>query len=98
MSKAAMWSATNGLRFQLQAQKTQVIRLLVGMIDTPMSSRWDVPKVSAGSVIAQAYDGVAEGAVEALADEPTRDLKAMLSLKGEELYPMLHEQLALFKA
>lgn len=97
VSKAAMWSVTNGLRFQLQAQKTQVIGLLVGMIDTPMSSRWDVPKVSAASVVAQAYDGVAEGAMEVLADDVTRGLKSMLSMKGEELYPMLHEQLASFK-
>jgi NAD(P)-dependent dehydrogenase (short-subunit alcohol dehydrogenase family) len=97
VSKAAMWSATNGLRFQLQDQKTQVIGLLVGMIDTPMSSRWDVPKVSAASVVAQAYDGVADGAMEILADETTRGLKSMLSLKGEELYPMLHAQLASFK-
>lgn len=97
VSKAAMWSATNGLRFQLQAQKTQVIGLLVGMIDTPMSSAWDVPKVSAASVAEQAYDGVADGAMEVLADETTRGLKSMLSMKGEELYPMLHEQLASFK-
>ncbi|WEK03812.1 MAG: SDR family oxidoreductase [Candidatus Devosia phytovorans] len=98
VSKAAMWSATNGLRFQLQAQKTQVIGLLVGMVDTPMSSRWDVPKVSPASVVAQAYDGVVDGAMEILADEQTRGLKTMLSLKGEELYPMLHQQLASFKA
>jgi NAD(P)-dependent dehydrogenase (short-subunit alcohol dehydrogenase family) len=38
VSKAAMWSATNGLRFQLQSQNVQVIGLLVGMIDTPMSA------------------------------------------------------------
>jgi NAD(P)-dependent dehydrogenase (short-subunit alcohol dehydrogenase family) len=97
VSKAALWSATNGLRFQLQGQYTQVIGLLVGMIDTPMGSRWDVPKVSAASVVAQAYDGVANGAMEVLADETTRGLKSMLNLKGEELYPMLHEQLAFFK-
>lgn len=97
VSKAAMWSATNGLRFQLQGQNTQVIGLLVGMIDTPMAARWDVSKVSAASVVAQAYDGVAQGAMEVLADESTRGLKAMLNMKGEELYPMLHEQLAFFK-
>lgn len=74
-----------------------VIGLLVGMIDTPMGSRWDVPKVSAASVVAQAYDGVANGAMEVLADKTTRGLKSMLNLRGEELYPMLHEQLAFFK-
>jgi NAD(P)-dependent dehydrogenase (short-subunit alcohol dehydrogenase family) len=38
-SKAAMWSATNALRFALQGQGTQVVGLLVGMVDTPMSAR-----------------------------------------------------------
>lgn len=97
VSKAAMWAATNSLRFQLRGQNTQVVGLLVGMIDTPMSSRWDVPKVSTADVVAQAYDGVANGAMEILADEPTRGLKSMLNMKGEELYPMLHEQFASFK-
>ena len=97
-SKAAMWSATNALRVQLREQHTQVIGLLVGMVDTPMSARWDVPKVSAASVVAQAYDGVADGALEVLADEPTRDLKSRLSTPAEELYPWFDEQLAGFVA
>ncbi|CAM3312237.1 SDR family oxidoreductase [Kibdelosporangium persicum] len=95
-SKAAMWSATNALRAQLRPRGTQVIGLLVGMVDTPMSARWDVPKVSAESVVAQAYDAVADGSIEVLADETTRDLKSRLSTKAEELYPWLDEQLASF--
>ncbi|GIF18246.1 NAD(P)-dependent dehydrogenase (short-subunit alcohol dehydrogenase family) [Actinoplanes tereljensis] len=95
-SKAAMWSATNALRFELRGQKTQVIALLVGMIDTPMSARWDVPKVSAQSVVAQAYDAVADGSIEVLADDQTRYLKSRLNTKAEELYPWLDEQLASF--
>jgi NAD(P)-dependent dehydrogenase (short-subunit alcohol dehydrogenase family) len=97
-SKAAMWSATNALRVQLQGQGTQVIALLVGMIDTPMSARWDVPKVSPESVVAQAYDGVADGAIEILADDSTRELKSRLSTPAEELYPWLDELLAGFAA
>ena len=93
-SKAAMWSATNALRTELRGQGTQVIGLLVGMIDTPMSARWDVPKVTAASVVAQAYDAVADGSIEVLADEPTRDLKSRLNTKAEELYPWLDEQIA----
>jgi NAD(P)-dependent dehydrogenase (short-subunit alcohol dehydrogenase family) len=93
-SKAAMWSATNALRTELRGQGTQVIGLLVGMIDTPMSARWDVPKVSAASVVAQAYDAVADGSIEVLADEPTRDLKSRLNTRAEELYPWLDEQIA----
>ena len=93
-SKAAMWSATNALRTELRGQGTQVIGLLVGMIDTPMSARWDVPKVSAASVVAQAYDAVADGSIEVLADEPTRYLKSRMNTKAEELYPWLDEQIA----
>lgn len=92
-SKAAMWSATNALRVALKGQNTHVVGLLVGMIDTPMSARWDIPKVSAASVVAKAYDGIAEGLLEILADEPTQGLKAMLNMKGEELYPWMDEQL-----
>jgi NAD(P)-dependent dehydrogenase (short-subunit alcohol dehydrogenase family) len=95
-SKAAMWSATNALRAQLEGQGTQVIGLLVGMIDTPMSKRWDVPKVSTQSVVAQAYDGVADGSIEILADETTRGLKTMMSTKAEEFYPWVHEQIRSF--
>jgi NAD(P)-dependent dehydrogenase (short-subunit alcohol dehydrogenase family) len=95
-SKAAMWSATNALRSELRGQGTQVIGLLVGMIDTPMSARWDVPKVSAASVVAQAYDAVADGSIEVLADDQTRYLKSRLNTRAEELYPWLDEQLASF--
>jgi NAD(P)-dependent dehydrogenase (short-subunit alcohol dehydrogenase family) len=93
-SKAAMWSATNALRVQLRGQGTHVIGLLVGMIDTPMTAGWDVEKVTPASVVAQAYDAVADGSLEVLADEPTRGLKARLSTRGEELYPWFDEQIA----
>lgn len=97
-SKAAMWSATNALRLQLRAQGTHVVGLIVGMIDTPMTAGWDVPKVSAASVVGQAYDAVGDGALEVLADETTRDLKTRLSTPAEELYPWLDEQIAALTA
>ncbi|GAB2571345.1 SDR family oxidoreductase [Microlunatus antarcticus] len=93
-SKAAMWSATNALRLQLRGQGTHVVGLLVGMIDTPMTAGWDVPKVTPESVVAQAYDAVGDGTLEVLADEVTRDLKSRLNTRGEELYPWLDEQVA----
>jgi len=92
-SKAAMWSATNALRAALKSQGTHVIGLLVGMIDTPMTARWDVPKVSAASVVDKAYDGIADGALEILADDSATELKSRLSMKGEALYPWMDEQL-----
>jgi len=88
-----MWSATNALRVALKSQGTQVVGLLVGMIDTPMSARWDFPKVSAESVVTKTYDGLAAGLIKILADESTQQLKSLLSMKGEELYPVMEEQL-----
>ncbi|KDM68757.1 MULTISPECIES: SDR family oxidoreductase [unclassified Acidiphilium] len=95
-SKAAAWSATNGLRFALEAQGTQVVGVLVGMIDTPMSAHFNVPKSSPASVVAEVYDGIAAGVIEVIADDQTRDLKSRLSTKAEELYPWLHGALRAF--
>jgi NAD(P)-dependent dehydrogenase (short-subunit alcohol dehydrogenase family) len=97
-SKAAMWSATNALRLQLEPQGTQVVSLLVGMIDTPMAARWDVPKVTPESVVTQAYDGIEAGLLEILADDGTRFVKSRLSQSAEEFYPWVHAQLAGFVA
>lgn len=95
-SKAALWAATNALRLALEQQGTHVVGVLVGMIDTPMSARWDVPKVSPADVVAQTFDGIASGALEILADDEARQLKAALSTPAEQLYPFLHEQLRSF--
>lgn len=92
-SKAAMWSATNALRAALEGQRTQVVGLIVGMVDTPMTAQWDMPKVSADSVVTQAYDGIAAGLIEILADETSQGIKSQLSNKAEAFYPWIHEQL-----
>jgi len=95
-SKAALWSATNALRFALEGQGTQVVGLLVGMIDTQMAENYNVPKSHPASVVAQAYDGIAAGALEILADDLTRDLKSRLNTRGEEYFPWMHAQLRSF--
>ncbi|WP_296391579.1 SDR family NAD(P)-dependent oxidoreductase [Williamsia sp.] len=90
-SKAAMWSATNGLRSALRGQGTHVIGLQVGMIDTPMAARWDVPKVTPESVVTQAYDAVRDGSIEVIADDWTGMVKARMSDSAEEFYPWIDE-------
>jgi NAD(P)-dependent dehydrogenase (short-subunit alcohol dehydrogenase family) len=97
-SKAALWSATNALRLALLGQDTQVVGLQVGMVDTAMGARWDVPKVDPADVVAQAYDAIARGDLEVLADDTTRVVKGRLGEPAEQLYPWLHEQLAGFSA
>jgi NAD(P)-dependent dehydrogenase (short-subunit alcohol dehydrogenase family) len=96
-SKAAMWSATNALRVELAAQQTTVTALFVGMVDTPMSARWDLPKVSATSVVEQAYDGVVDGAYEVLADADSLDIKSRLSGRSEDLNAHLAQLLSDFQ-
>jgi NAD(P)-dependent dehydrogenase (short-subunit alcohol dehydrogenase family) len=97
-SKAAMWSATNALRAELGTQKIIVTALFVGMIDTPMTARVDVPKVSAASVVEQAYDGVATGAAEVLADDNSRIVKSLLGDTPEAFNVHLAEAFNAFLA
>jgi NAD(P)-dependent dehydrogenase (short-subunit alcohol dehydrogenase family) len=96
-SKAAAWSATNALRLELAPQHTTVTAVLVGMIDTAMSARWDVPKVSAESVVAQAYDGVVTGTFEVLADDNSRWVKTLLGGPAEDLNAAIEEAMRGFE-
>jgi NAD(P)-dependent dehydrogenase (short-subunit alcohol dehydrogenase family) len=93
-SKAAAWSASNAMRIDLAAQGTAVTGLIVGMIDTAMSAQFDVPKSDPADIVAQAYDGVATGALEVLADEDSRTVKALLSGPVEAVDAALAESLA----
>lgn len=78
-SKSAAWGLTNGLRNELRAQKTQVLGLHVGFIDTDLTRGFDVPKISPELVVACTFDGLEAGADEVLADEFTQQVKQGLS-------------------
>ncbi|OFJ54162.1 SDR family oxidoreductase [Mycolicibacterium grossiae] len=93
-SKAAAWSASNAMRIELAAQGTTVTGLIVGMIDTAMGARFDLPKSNPADVVAQAYDGVATGAFEVLADEDSRTVKSLLSGPVEAVDAVLADALA----
>lgn len=80
-------------RGELAQQKTSVTGLIVGMVDTAMSARWDIPKVSPEGVVEQGYDGVVSGAFEVYADDDSRDVKGRLSGSSEELNAYLAERL-----
>lgn len=79
VSKSAAWSLTNGLRHELSAQKTQVVGLHVGYIDTDMTRDFDAPKTPPAEVARIAFDAVEAGEVEVSVDEPTREVKKGLS-------------------
>jgi NAD(P)-dependent dehydrogenase (short-subunit alcohol dehydrogenase family) len=84
-SKAAIWSATNSLRSELAAQRTQVVGVHAGFIDTDMVSEIAADKTSAAEVARRIVDGVEDGALEVLADDISVDVKAALSGPVENL-------------
>jgi NAD(P)-dependent dehydrogenase (short-subunit alcohol dehydrogenase family) len=79
VSKAAVWSLSNALRHDLQAQGTQVLTLHMGFVDTDLADGIDQPKSTPEAIVARAYDALEAGASEVLADELTQRVKAGLS-------------------
>src|SRR6516225_9974386 len=84
-SKAALWSATNSLRIELEKQGTLVTGVHLGYTDTEMTSAFDVPKNDPRDVARQVVDGIERGDAEVLADDFTRHFKAALSGPVEAL-------------
>ena len=78
-SKSAAWGVTNGLRQELREQKTQVVGMHVGFVDTDLTRGFDVPKSSPEVIVARTFDALEAGAEEVLADEQTRAVKQGLS-------------------
>jgi NAD(P)-dependent dehydrogenase (short-subunit alcohol dehydrogenase family) len=74
-SKSAAWSLTNALRHELAAQKTQVLALHMGYVDTDLTRGLDAPKSSPELIVARALDGLESGADEVLADDITLHVK-----------------------
>jgi NAD(P)-dependent dehydrogenase (short-subunit alcohol dehydrogenase family) len=84
-SKAAIWSATNSLRIELEPQGTLVTSVHLGYTDTDMTAGFDVPKNDPRQVAGAIFDGVERGESEVLADDLTRQVKASLSGPVEAL-------------
>ena len=79
VSKAAAWSATNGLRAQLHDRGITVSALHVGYMETDLTAHLDVPKADPRDIARIAADGIIAGDYEILADETSRSVKAQLS-------------------
>lgn len=78
-SKAALWSATNTLRVELESQGILVTGVHVGYIDTDMVKGLDVPKLTPSAVAEKILDGLERGETEILVDDLSRQVKAALS-------------------
>ena len=79
LSKSAAWALTNGLRTELRPQGTLVSALHMGFVDTDLVRGFDVPKMTAQDVAAQALAGVAAGAEEVLAGTRAQEFKRGLT-------------------
>jgi NAD(P)-dependent dehydrogenase (short-subunit alcohol dehydrogenase family) len=78
-SKSAAWSLTNALRNELAAQRTQVLALHMGYVDTDLTRGFDVPKANPEAIVKRALDGLESGLDEVLADELTVQVKRALT-------------------
>lgn len=78
-SKAAAWAATNALRSALRGQKTQVVALHAGYIDTDMVRGVDARKSAPEDVVQRALAALEAGEDEVLADELSQQVKRGLS-------------------
>jgi NAD(P)-dependent dehydrogenase (short-subunit alcohol dehydrogenase family) len=86
-SKSAAWSLTNSLRTELAVQKTQVLGLHMGYVDTDLTRGFEVAKASPEEIVRHALDGLEAGADEVLADEITRQVKAGMTAPRPSYLP-----------
>lgn len=86
VAKAAEWNMTNGVRVELAGQGTLVQGVHLAAAGTGMMAGSDVPKIDPAEVARAALDGVRNGAVEVLVDDPSRFVKAALAGDPAQLY------------
>lgn len=87
VTKAALWSMTNGIRIELRTQGTLVVGVHAGFIDTRQTIGVDGAKHPPDHVATLVLDAVESGSEEVLADERTRTIKAALSDDLSLIYP-----------
>lgn len=85
-SKAALWSATDSMRLELEPQGVQVLGVYMSYVDTDMTAGIEAPKTSAQDVARQVLAGLEAGASEVLADDTARNARARLHLPVQQRY------------
>src|SRR4051812_9446315 len=77
-SKSAAWSFTNALRSELRNQKTLVLGLHVGFMDTAMTKGFEMKKTDPRLVAQAALSAIESGKEEVLVDDFTKEVKRSL--------------------
>ena len=88
-TKAAFWSQTNGIRLELIDRGIGVTGLHMGYVETDMTTAVTAPKENPADIAKAALDGIETGALEVLADETARQVKAGLPDDLNNFYPQL---------
>ncbi len=78
MSKAALWSATDAMRLELEPRGVHVVGVYVGYVDTGLSAGAAVVRSDPADVVRQVLDGIENGDVEILTDDLTRAVRPSL--------------------
>ena len=78
-TKSAAWALTNGMRHALREQRTQVVAMHVGFVDTDLVRDIEIQKSPPAVVVARTLDALEAGAEEVLADAVARQVKRGLS-------------------
>lgn len=77
-SKAAEWSLTMAIRFELREQGTLVVGVHAGYIDTDMAAEVSAPKSRPESVVGRVLAGIENNEEEILADDRARSVHSEL--------------------
>ena len=85
-TKAALWSISNALREELKSQKTQVMSLHVGYMDTDMVKEVDAPKSDPQHVAATTLEDAEKGESEVLFDDAAKYAKSLASGPVDDLH------------
>jgi len=79
VTKSAAWSLTNGTRNELRDQKTQVLGVHVGYIDTDLTRGITAPKLAPDDVARSILAALEAGEDEVVVDERSRQVRSGLS-------------------
>jgi NAD(P)-dependent dehydrogenase (short-subunit alcohol dehydrogenase family) len=77
-SKAAALSATQGIRAELASQKTLVVGVMPGTVDTGMSKHFPPPKVAPEEVVRAALQAVVDEVEDVYPGEQAQEMQAQL--------------------
>ena len=84
-SKAALHSLTQGLRGVLAAQKTTVIGVYPGPVDTRMTDGLEMPKASAESVAQEILQGLKNRAEDIYPDAYSKSIQKALAVDAKQV-------------